>query len=41
MQLIVNPATVGGSGAVILYGWEAYGIIGLVNQGGSIPMGAG
>jgi hypothetical protein len=41
MQLIVNPSSVGGSGAVILYGWEAYGIIGLVNQGGSIPMGGG
>jgi len=39
MQLVINPATVGGSGAVFLYGWEAYGIIGLVNQGGSIPMG--
>lgn len=41
MQLIINPSSVGGSGAVFLYGWEAYGIIGLVNQGGSIPMGAG
>ena len=41
MQLVINPSTVTGSGAVILYGWEAYGIIGLVNQGGSIPMGAG
>jgi hypothetical protein len=41
MQLIVNPSSVGGSGAVILYGWEAYGVIGLVNQGGSIPMGGG
>lgn len=41
MQLVVNPATVGGSGAVILLGWEAYAIIGLVNQGGSLPMGAG
>lgn len=41
MQLVINPATVGGSGAVFLYGWEAFGIIGLVNQGGSIPMGAG
>jgi hypothetical protein len=39
MQLIVNPATVGGSGATVLYGWEAYGVIGLVNQGGSLPMG--
>ncbi len=41
MQLVINPATVTGSGAVFLYGWEAYGIIGLVNQGGSIPMGGG
>ena len=39
MQLIVNPKTVGGSGAAIFYGWEAYGVIGLVNQGGSLPMG--
>ncbi len=39
MQLVINPATVGGSGAVILYGWESFGIIGLVNQGGSIPSG--
>ena len=41
MQLVINPATVGGSGAVFMYGWEAFGIIGLVNQGGSIPMGNG
>lgn len=41
MQLVINPSTVTGAGAVILYGWEAYGIIGLVNQGGSIPMGGG
>lgn len=40
MQLVINPSSVGGSGAVFLYGWEAFGIIGLVNQGGSIPMGA-
>ncbi len=39
MQLVINPLTVGGSGAAIFYGWEAFGIIGLVNQGGSIPMG--
>jgi len=39
MQLVINPATVGGSGANFLYAWEAYGIIGLVNQGGSIPSG--
>lgn len=41
MQLVINPSSVGGSGAVILYGWEAFGIIGLVNQGGSIPAGGG
>lgn len=41
MQLVINPTSVGGAGAVFLYGWEAYGIIGLVNQGGSIPMGGG
>lgn len=41
MQLVLNPSQVLGSGAVFLYGWEAYGIIGLVNQGGSIPMGNG
>ena len=39
MLLNFNPSSVGGSGAVILYGWEAYAIIGLVNQGGSIPSG--
>lgn len=38
MQLIVNPSSVGGSGAFFALGWEAYGIIGLVNQGGSLPM---
>jgi hypothetical protein len=40
MQLVLNPSSVGGSGAYFLYGWEAYGVIGLVNQGGSLPMGA-
>lgn len=39
MQLVINPLSVGGAAAVFLYGWEAYGIIGLVNQGGSLPMG--
>lgn len=41
MQFIVNPASVGGSSAVFLYGWEAYGVIGQINQGGSIPSGGG
>lgn len=40
MQLVINPSSVGGSGAYFGYGWEAYGIIGLVNQGGAIPSGA-
>ena len=41
MQLIINPSSVGGAAAAFLYGWEAYGIIGLVNRGGSLPLGAG
>jgi len=41
MQLVINPSSVGGAGAFFAYGWEAYGIIGLVNQGGSLPMGGG
>lgn len=40
MQLLLNPSSVGGSSAVVLLGWEAYGIIGQINQGGSIPSGA-
>lgn len=40
MQVILNPSNVGGSTAVVLLGWEAYGIIGQINQGGSIPSGA-
>jgi P3 major capsid protein len=40
MQLLLNPSNVGGSTAVVLLGWEAYGIIGQINQGGSIPSGA-
>lgn len=40
MQLILNPSSVGGATAVVLLGWEAYGIIGQINQGGSIPSGA-
>lgn len=39
MQLVISPNSVGGSSAVFLYGWESFGIIGLVNQGGSIPSG--
>lgn len=40
MQLIMNPSSVGGSAASFIFGWEAYGIIGQVNQGGSLPMAA-
>ena len=40
MQLIFNPSSVLGSAATILFGWEAYGVIGQVNQSGSLPMGA-
>jgi hypothetical protein len=39
MQLIINPSSVLGSAATFLFGWEAYGIIGVVAQGGSLPMG--
>jgi P3 major capsid protein len=40
VQIIVNPSSVGGAAATLLFGWEAYGIIGQVNQGGSLPMGS-
>jgi hypothetical protein len=40
MQLVVNPSSVLGSAATILFGWEAYGVIGQVNQAGSLPMAA-
>lgn len=40
MQLILNPSAVNGAAATFLFGWESYGIIGQVNQGGSLPMGA-
>lgn len=38
MQLILNPSSVGGSAATFLFGWEAYGVIGVVSQAGSLPM---
>lgn len=41
MQIVFRPSAVGGSGAFFAMGWEAYGIIGQVNQGGSLPMGGG
>lgn len=37
MQIIFNASSVGGSTANVLADWEAYGVIGLVNQGGSLP----
>jgi len=40
MQLIMNPSSVGGGTAVVYLAWEAYGIIGLINQGGAIPSGS-
>jgi hypothetical protein len=40
MQLVINPSSVAGSAATFLFGWEAYGVIGQVNQGGSLPMAA-
>ncbi|MDE2104809.1 MAG: hypothetical protein KGL39_46660 [Patescibacteria group bacterium] len=40
MQLLFNPSAVGGASATVLLGWESYGIIGQINQGGSIPSGA-
>jgi len=40
MQLVINPSVVNGSSANTLFGWEAYGVIGQVSQGGSLPMGA-
>jgi hypothetical protein len=40
MQLVVNPSSVLGSAATILFGWEAYGVIGQINQAGSLPMAA-
>ena len=39
MLFILNPSSVGGSGAFFGYGWESFGVIGQVNQGGSIPSG--
>jgi P3 major capsid protein len=40
MQIVINPSSVGGSTALFLFGWEAFGKIGQINQGGSIPSGA-
>ena len=41
MQVVFRPSSVGGSGAYFGLGWEAFGVIGQVNQGGSLPMGGG
>lgn len=41
MTVVISPSSVGGSGAVFLYGWEMYGVLGVVNQGGSLPSGGG
>lgn len=35
MQLLVNPSSVGANSSLLL-GWEATGLIGLINQGGSL-----
>ena len=35
MQVVITPSSVGGSAAYFGFGWEAYGTIGQVNQGGS------
>jgi len=40
MALVINPSVVNGSTANTLFGWEAFGVIGQVSQGGSLPMGA-
>jgi hypothetical protein len=40
VQIILNPSSVGGSTATYLFGWEAFGVIGVVNQAGSLPMGS-
>ena len=40
MQAVITPSSVGGSAAYFGFGWEAYGTIGQVNQGGSISSGA-
>lgn len=41
MQVIFNPSNVGGNSAAVLFGWEAFGYIGQINQGGSLPSGGG
>jgi len=39
MQLIMNPSSVAGSGSVLFVGYEAFGVLGQVNQGPAIPSG--
>lgn len=38
-QIVVSPSSVGGNSAVFLYRFESFGVIGLVNQGGSLVSG--
>lgn len=40
MQIVINPSSVGGSTALFMFGWEAFGRVGQINQGGSLPSGA-
>lgn len=41
MMFILNPSNVGGATAASLFGWEAFGYVGQINQGGSLPSGGG
>jgi hypothetical protein len=41
MQFLFQPSSVGGSTAVVLLGYEAYGTIGQINVGASLASGAG
>lgn len=40
-QIIINPSSVLGAGSNALYVWEAYGVIGAVQNAGSLPSGGG
>lgn len=39
MQWIIAPSSVGGNSAFVALGYESFGYIGQINQGGSIPTG--
>lgn len=41
MQMIIRPSNVGGQGSVAFLGWESIGVIGLIEQSGALPSGAG